>query len=168
MTDRVPCIGCGGLVPDIEGPSHRYMLASPGCWAAYTEMLSGGMGRPSPQPHGALTVDAYAVQHPGVSNPQATQSVWVHLITLHLALECTWPVEQLVRIRRLCADSSAGWPWLEPPVSMGPMTAIDVVEAAGDESGETVRAWIDGAWAAWASHHPEVRAEAGRLVARLG
>ena len=165
---RIPCLGCGGLVPDVEGPSHRYMLASPGCWAAYTETLSGGMSESWPKPHGALTVDAYAVQHPGVPNPQATQSVWVHLITLHVALEGGWPVERLVRIRHLGADSSTGWPWLEPPVSMGPMTAIDVVEAAGDESGETVRAWIDGAWAAWASHHPDVRAEAARLVSRLG
>jgi hypothetical protein len=165
---RVPCIGCGGLVPDVEGPSHRYMLASPGCWAAYTQTLSGGNGGSWVQPHGALTVDAYAVQHPGVPNPQATQSVWVHLITLHLALEGGWPVEQLVRIRRFGADSSAGWPWLEPPASMAPVTAIDVVEAGRHESRELVRGWVEGAWAAWAEHHSEVCDEAARLVAKLG
>jgi hypothetical protein len=144
------------------------MLASPGCWAAYAEMLSGGTGDPWPVPHGALTVDAYAVQHPGVPNPQATQSVWVHLITLHLALEGGWPIEQLVRIRRFGADSSAGWPWLEPPASMGPVTAIDVVQAAPTEAGAVVRAWVEGASAAWAGYQTEVRSEAGRLVARLG
>ena len=53
MTDEpsVTCIGCGGLVPDIDGPSHRYMLASPGCWAAYTGLLGSslaGMDLPEP------------------------------------------------------------------------------------------------------------------------
>src|SRR5262245_21594553 len=29
---RTRCVGCGGLVPKMEGPTHRYMEASPGCW----------------------------------------------------------------------------------------------------------------------------------------
>ena len=144
------------------------MLASPGCWAAYSGMLAGGVGGPWPPPHGALTVDAYAVQHPGVPNPRATQSVWVHLIALHLVLEGGWPTTQLVRVRRLGADSSRRWTWLEPPASMGSVTAIDVVRAAPEGSGEVVRAWVEGAWAAWTTHHGAIRAEAARLVARLG
>jgi Family of unknown function (DUF5946) len=38
----VPCLGCGALVPDSDGPgpTHAYMLASPGCWALYGEVSS--------------------------------------------------------------------------------------------------------------------------------
>lgn len=163
----VACVGCGGLVPDIDGPSHRYMLASPGCWAAYTGML-GGLSGPVPAPHGSLTVDAYAVQHPGVPNPQATQSVWVHLIALHLVLEAGWPPARLVRIRQFAADASGGWPWLAPPASTGPITAIDVASASPAMIGEAVRTWVEGAWAAWEAHHIAVREQAAGLVARLG
>lgn len=29
---RVPCPGCGARFPDRNGPTHRYLEASPGCW----------------------------------------------------------------------------------------------------------------------------------------
>lgn len=147
------------------------MLASPGCWAAYGAFLSGGLqgstSGPLAMPQAALTVDAYAVQHPGVPAPQATQSVWVHLITLHLVLEGGWAPSQAIRLRTIGADASAGWAWLEPPGSMGPVTAIDVVHADELDRSTTVRAWVDGAWAAWSVHHPAVRATAADLVRRL-
>ena len=169
MDRRVACIGCGGLVPDIEGPSHRYMLGSPGCWEAYTSLLGGALaGVVLPSPRGSLTVDAYAVQHPGVPNPQATQSVWVHLIALCLTLEGGWPPDQLVRVRRFGADSATGWAWLQPPTSMGPVTAIDVTAASPPDVADAVRAWVDGAWAAWTDHHATVRRTADILVARFG
>lgn len=143
------------------------MLASPGCWAAYGTTLAGRTSAPLPTPHGTLTVDAYAVQHPGAPGPQATQSVWVHLITLHLVLERGWPASQAVRLRTMAADSSDVRTWLEPPASMGPVTAVDVAGAQDDDLGEVVRAWIDGAWGAWMSHHPAVRSTAARLVTQL-
>ena len=165
---RIPCIGCGGLVPDIDGPSHRYMLASPGCWAAYGGLLGGALaGVEIPEPFGSLTVDAYAVQHPGVPNPQATQSVWVHLVALHLALDERWPSSQLVRIRRFGADRSADLRWLTPPTSMGPVTAIDIAESAPGKAADGVRAWVQGAWAAWNDQHALVRHRAVNLVRLL-
>ncbi len=43
-TDRedaqVRCIRCGALVPDVEGPTHRYIAASPGCWAVFGEVVA--------------------------------------------------------------------------------------------------------------------------------
>jgi hypothetical protein len=162
----VRCIGCGAIVSDVEGPTHRYMLAAPGCWAAYTTLLATA-GLPLPAPHGALTVDAYAVQHPGEPNPQAVQSVWVHLITLHLALERDWPIDRLVAIRRLGADASDGWGWLGPPASMGTVTAIDVARADPTARRDLVRAWVDGAWRAWSDRHDTVRDRAADLLRRL-
>lgn len=164
----VRCRGCGGLVPDIEGPTHRYMLAAPGCWAAYSVVL-GGAALPDdvPEPHRSLTVDAYAVQHPGEPNAQAIQSVWVHLITLHLALERDWPPTRLVIIRRTAADATSTRPWLEPPPAMGAATAIDVASAAEGDVADTVRAWVEGAWDAWKAHHEAVRARASALEDRF-
>lgn len=166
----IVCVGCHGVVPDIAGPIHRYMTAAPSCWRAYTELLGGG-GLP-PSPAVGLTVDAYAVTHPGVPGPQSTPSVWVHLLTLCFVLERRWSVDQANRLRRAAADAFRGWPWLTPPESMGKVTAIDVAAAltAGD-GGHAVsltRRWVDGAWAAWGSHHPAVRARAETLERLLG
>ena len=40
----VACIGCGGLVRAIDGPTHRYMESSPGCWPLYGEVLAREYG----------------------------------------------------------------------------------------------------------------------------
>lgn len=37
-TRAVACVGCRGMVPDVEGPTHPYMQASPGCWQLYGEL----------------------------------------------------------------------------------------------------------------------------------
>ncbi len=165
---RVACVGCGGFVPDIEGPIHRYMTASPGCWQAYTELMAGSMPA---SPLAGLAVDAYAVTHPGVRGPQSTPSVWIHLTTLCFVLERGWPVDRAVRLRTVAADAFDGWPWLEPPTSMGSVTAIDVAAATvdGSEPGTAavVQAWIEGAWQAWTRHHPAVRARADELTRLL-
>jgi hypothetical protein len=89
-------------------------------------------------------------------------------MTLHLAIEAGWPVDQLVRLRRLGADTADGLPWLEPPASMGLVTAIDVVEAERSSVSDVASSWVEGAWDAWASHHPAIRTRAAALVARIG
>ena len=165
----IACVGCHGLVPDIEGPIHRYMTAAPGCWQAYTSLLGGGL---PPSPAAGLAVDAYAVTHPGVPGPQATPSVWVHLTTLCFVLERRWPVDQAIRLRRIAADAFSGWPWLRPPASMGDITAVDLSRAlaAGDGTGAIglTRRWVDGAWAAWGDQHGAIRSRCDQLARLLG
>lgn len=155
-------------MPDEDGPIHRYMTASPGCWRIYTELAAGSLPRTS---RSALAVDAYAVTHPGVPGPQSTPSVWVHLVTLCAVVEKGWPVEHAVRLRRFGADAFDRWPWLERPTSMGDVTVVDVHGAveAGDagRAAALVGAWVDAAWDAWSAHHPAVRARTGELVARF-
>jgi hypothetical protein len=166
VTALVPCVGCRGLVPDEDGPIHRYMSASPGCWRRYTELGAGSMPRTA---RSALTVDAYAVTHPGVPGPQSTPSVWIHLVALCFVLERRWPVDQAIRLRRVAADAFAGWPWLDRPEAMGAITVVDVGGAIGAGDGrraaDLVESWIDAAWAAWAAHHPAVRARTDELAA---
>jgi hypothetical protein len=165
----VECIGCRGVVPVLDGPIHRYMTASPGCWRTYTELMGGGL---PPSPYAGLVVDAYAVTHPGVPGPQSTPSVWIHLATLCFVLERRWPPDQAIRLRRLAADAFRGWPSLERPGHMGEVTAIDVSKALGSGDGslaiELTRSWVNAAWMAWADHHAAVRSRVDELTRSLG
>ncbi|MDQ2965628.1 MAG: DUF5946 family protein [Chloroflexota bacterium] len=155
----VPCAGCGGLVPHLDGPTHRNIGASPGCWAIYGELLARDLPASEFAP---LAVDAYAVQHPGEPGPQSTPSGWIHLIALHLVLESGWPTNRLIRIRTVGADTFRRWPWLQPPPSMGPITAVDV--ASGRAQPDIVERWVRGAWEAWSTQHPAVRERTAGLL----
>lgn len=88
MNGQIKCYGCGALVPDVDGATHKYIGASAGCWAIYGEVLAKEYTeyRTLRSTH-RLTADTYAVQHPGTPNRQATQSVTVHLASLYLVLE---------------------------------------------------------------------------------
>jgi hypothetical protein len=43
-TELRPCPGYEVLVPEIDGPTHRYIGASAGCWAAYGKLLEKEAG----------------------------------------------------------------------------------------------------------------------------
>ncbi len=84
----VACVGCGAVFEDREGPTHRYLESSPGCWASYGEVLAREYSDfPAYGALHRLTVDTYAVQHPGRPSPQCIQSVALHLMSLCLVLE---------------------------------------------------------------------------------
>jgi hypothetical protein len=163
----VNCVGCGGLVPDEDGPVHRYMTAAPACWRLYGELGARGLPRTA---RSALIVDAYAVTHPGVRGPQSTPSVWIHLVTLCATLEQRWPVEEAIRIRRVAADAFDAWPWLDRPTTMGEITVADVdraVRSADPAAAALVEAWVRAAWDAWSGHHGAVRSRLDDLTARF-
>src|ERR1700688_1721358 len=65
------CIGCQAEFARIDGPTHEYVLSSPGCWAAYGEVLAREYRDYRLARLHRLTVDTYAVQHPGVNVPAA-------------------------------------------------------------------------------------------------
>ena len=155
-----PCFGCGAVVPDVDGPTHRYIGASPGCWRLYGEVLGREYADYSrfALVH-RLTVDAYAAQHPGTPSPQSTGSVGVHLVRLHLELECNLPHD---RANEAMLDISSrlkrDFVWLDPPASLGDVTVLDVLGARDpEEHAERVRRWAASVWEAWAPHHETVR-----------
>ena len=167
MANLVRCVGCRGLVPDEDGPVHRYMTASPGCWRIYGELTAGGLPAVA---SAALVVDAYAVTHPGTPGPQSTPSVWVHLITLCAILDRGWRVDQAVRLRRVAADAFSGWPWLDRPESMGEVAAVDLARALAavdPEAPRVVDRWVVSAWEAWSRHHGPVRERTDDLIKRF-
>ena len=81
------CPGCGLDLPEHDGPTHAYIGASPACWALYGELLAREYGELRYPPSHRLTVDVYAIQHPGGGERRAIQSVAVHLMALCLVLE---------------------------------------------------------------------------------
>jgi hypothetical protein len=155
-----PCFGCGAPVPDEEGPTHRYLGASPGCWRLYGEVLGREYADyPRFAPVHRLTVDAYAAQHPGTPSPQSVGSVAAHLIRLHLQLECGLPHDRANdAMLGISSRSKEDFVWLDPPDDLGDVTVLDVLEARDpEEHMERVRGWAASVWEAWAPHHETVR-----------
>ena len=161
------CVGRGAMVPDLEGPTHRYIGASPGCWAAYGRLSEKEASDFRFMRYHQLTVDAYCVQHPGEPSPQSIRSVAVHLVGLHLQLERETPTEGLYtarqRIASLGKEGKLDLVWLEPPTSMGGVTVLRALQAEdADEYGKVARVWAESVWKAWSAYHGIVRSWAIR------
>ena len=162
-----PCPSCGGLFPDVEGPTHRYIASSPGCWATYGEVLAREYGSDALADVHRLSVDAYAAQHPGVPSPQSMKSVGVHLIRLCLTVERGFDVRESNRIMVAVSKVKGRFGWLDPPESLGDLTVADVSSArTGDAHRAAVVAWARSVWGAWSEHHGTVRAWAALLRIR--
>lgn len=156
------CPGCGVRLPHTGGPTHRYIGASPGCWAAFGEVSEKEYGDfRYARVHG-LTVDAYCAQHPGVLSPQAGRSVAVHLVGLCLQMERDLGPEELYaahkRVSSLAKERKRGISWLDPPDLLVAHTILYVLDAEGpEEHADRVREWARSVWEAWAPHHETVR-----------
>ena len=97
------------------------------------------------------------VQHPGVSERRAIQSVGVHLVALCLVLDHGLPPERLSSALQRIVARPPAWRWLDPPVPNGSSTITDVGRAA--ETGDArlpVEAYVRGVWHAWSAHHDTV------------
>ena len=156
--DLEACPGCGAVFPRRDGPVHRYMASSPACWAAFGEVLAREYSDPALLATHRLSVDAYAVQHPGAPSRQSIQSVGVHLVRLCLFLEHGLPPQKANEAMLAAGRIKHGFDWLEPPASLGIITVRDVVRTGGGAAhAAMVRRWAQSAWAAWAPHHAVVR-----------
>ena len=136
------------------------MESSSGCWAAYGEVLAREYGNPAlfARVH-RLTVDAYAVQHPGRPSRQSIQSVALHLVSLCLALEHGATSQEATLALREGTRAKGRYVWLSTPASLGSLTVADVLPAREATAHEVlVRQWAGAAWAAWSLHHSVVRA----------
>jgi hypothetical protein len=104
-----------------------------------------------------MSVDTYAVQHPGVPERRSIKSVAVHLVALCMTVErgldtafATKHMGALVR--------GVEAQWLEPPVPNGRLTVQHPLDAPASEHAVRVREWAEDVWSAWHAHHPTVRA----------
>ncbi len=154
----INCMGCGGSFADIKGPTHRYMESCPGCWAAYGEVLAREYSDQAYFQVHRLTVDSYAVQHPGQPSAQSIQSVAVHLIRLCLLLERGLDMPHANAVMLAAVKSKGSYTWLVPPPSLGSITVADVHRAKdAEEHKRLVRGWAASAWSAWSPHHATIQ-----------
>jgi hypothetical protein len=134
----------------MDGPTHKYVLSSPGCWALYGEILARDHSEYNYPPVHRLVVDAYAVQHPGKPMRQAIQSVTVHLIGLYLSLDKGMDAKQVTQAIGGATQFSDKFIWLDPPQRMGFITVADVVKT------KTLGEYESLGWD-WAIHHAQIR-----------
>jgi len=155
MSDEwTTCVGCGAQVPDIDGPTHKYLESAPGCWAWYGEVLAREYQDFRYGSVHNLTVDAYALQHPGTSSKQTIQSAVLHLLTLHLQLEQGYNSLQAAQARQKLAAHKEEFVWLVPPAHRGTITIVDIRNAPDPASHiERVHAWAREVYSAWEAHH---------------
>ena len=151
------CPGCGVELPSLDGPVHRYMESSPACWAAYGEVLAREYQNPAYMAVHRLTVDTYAVQHPGRPGPQATQSVGAHLISLLAIVERGASQTEATQLLGR-AVANIRFSWLEPLPSMGLLTVVSVLPTStAAEHAQAVERWAASAWQAWSAYHSVIR-----------
>jgi hypothetical protein len=159
------CFSCGALVQEIDGPVHRYMDSSPGCWAAFGEVLAREYSDWRYTKNHRLTVDAYAVQHPGKPSPQTIQSVAVHLTSLYLVLERGMSHQEAAARMQALTKHKAAFFWLEPPATLGSITVRDVLDVESAEAHlHTVERWAHSAWEAWHERRDQIRQWAVTLL----
>jgi hypothetical protein len=162
------CPGCGLRLAPLAAPGEPAVGASPSCWARYGDLLaaelSGRQGGP-PRWH-RLTVDAYAVQHPGEPGRRQTTSVCLHLVMLLLVLEEGMAPDLATTRMGAVLAAEPSFTWLEPPSPNGTVTVADVLAVAGDpvDHEAAVWRWAEDVWRAWAPHHDAARAWARRAL----
>ncbi|MEW6323448.1 MAG: DUF5946 family protein [Acidobacteriota bacterium] len=175
MSNLSRCPGCAAELPIVDGPTHRYIGASPACWALFTGLTTGGSPPVAASPLTPLLVDAYAVQHHGRCCPQAIQSVAVHLLTLYGVLDrqiapsrALWIRMQAVRPGR--CPKHERFEWLEPPdFSRGPSVAAVAAGANPEARARLAEQYVRDVWARWARpHRTTVSAWYDRFVVAQG
>ena len=151
----------------MPGPTHPYLGASAGCWAAWGELqarleIAWQRGRWSP-----LAIDAYAAQHPGDPGRRQAQSVTVHLVSLCLVLEHGWDAADTTHAKRALVQDDPVFPWLEPPRSSGDITIADVLVARPGRADEVVERWARSVWDAWSAHREVIERHAAEVTASV-
>ena len=153
-----PCPGCGGLFAPGDGPVHRHMISSPGCWEAFGQVLAAEYSDLALVPVHRLSVDCYAVQHPGDGSRQAIQSVGLHLARLLLQLVHGLPGEDANEAMLVLARRKSSLPELPRPARFA-ITVADVAPLAGTPGhADAVERWASRTLDDWSRAHDQIRA----------
>lgn len=170
-----PCPGCGALFPPYDGPVHRYVGASAGCWALLNwdvmtagRDTSGLVGQSKiPDTHvqapeisdksrlDSVFGDAYGVQHHGGDSPQAIQSVALHFLNLYgiISGKTTrprWPIKRAMRTRGVFHK-------LKPPPHGSMLTIRHLFPGGGVVTPASREEYVVSVYEAWmALHRPTV------------
>jgi hypothetical protein len=133
------------------------MESSPACWRVFGDVLAAEYSTPELLPVHRLSVDTYAVQHPGGASRQAIQSVGLHLARLYLQLEHPRPPKETKEVMRAFAGRKSSLERLTPPEKFS-MTLADVAPFVGAPShAEKVSEWAHAAWNDWRGAHDYIK-----------
>jgi hypothetical protein len=157
MSGEAPCPGCGVVLPEYDGPTHPYIGASAACWALYGELLAHQYAELGyPECH-RLTLDAYAVQHPGKREARSIKSVATHLCGLYLVLERGLDGPAATALKNRVVAAEPRFMWLNPPGQAEALTVKDVLETRSDiRHCDAIETWARSVWATWELHHETV------------
>jgi len=156
--EDIICPGCGLATAPFDGPVHHYMTSSPYCWNLFGKILAREYQDPSYMVHHRLSVDAFALQHPGTKNPQAAQSVNIHLLSLHLIFSKEMAIPKVMTFMQAYSNVRKGdagcFGWLTPPKIRGNLRVNDILTAESSKAhGMIVRNWAQEVYEAWQAHH---------------
>jgi hypothetical protein len=134
------------------------MESSPGCWEIYGEVLAREYSDRAYATVHRMTVDTYAVQHPGTPSEQSIYSVGIHLLRLFLVFERGYSDAAAAKAMPVLSRLKHSFYWLTPPESLGSKTVRDVWMAEGAaQHTAAVREWAESAWQAWSAHHEQIK-----------
>lgn len=152
------CPGCGASFPEADGPVHAYMRSSPACWAAFGALLAHEYSDPTRMATHRLSVDTYAVQHPGdPADRRAVQSVGLHLARLMRQLEAPTPPSETNDVMLEFSRRKHTLIPLAPPLAFSLTMEKVAPFAGGAQHVEKVREWAHATWGDWAAHHDWIR-----------
>ncbi|MDD2773767.1 MAG: DUF5946 family protein [Elusimicrobiales bacterium] len=145
------CKWCEGGFAGIDGPVHEYIESAPGCWAVYSGILAKEYESYNDmQDTHRLTVDTYAVQHPGKPSRKSRQSVMGHLVSMYYVLEKNMNGASARQKLKEFIERKQKLRWLEPPSFKGTLTVSDVALAKNSEEHKIlVRKWAESVWQTW-------------------
>ncbi len=161
MEEYVPCFSCGAKSLSFKGECHTYMLASPGCYEMFKEVLAREYSDFGYAKANHYTVDSYAVQHPGeISNKKAVNSVGIHLVSLYFLFEKNYDLEKSAEIKMKFAEfnktNEVVHP-LERPEEFEGLTIFDIWDNEDPEKHfELCKRWALNAWNSWRKQHNTV------------
>ena len=151
------CVGCGAQLPAFDGPIHDYMTSSPACWHIFGQILAAEYSTPSLMGVHRLSVDTYAVQHPGDRSRRAIQSVGLHLARLMVQLKSDITPEYTNTLMRRFTKHKSTLKALTPPAAFR-MTVADISPHIGTENhANIVRKWAHATWQDWRHAHDYIR-----------
>lgn len=151
----IQCFSCGAETDDIVGPTHKYLLSTPGCWARYGDVLAKEYSDFAYMAVHQLTVDAYSAQHPGQPNPQTIGSINIHLCSLYAHFKQDVSINRLPQLKSQLAQHKQVFTWLEPPQFLGQWTINEVWLAENPkEHREFVEKWANDVFTQWESAYP--------------
>ncbi len=159
---QAECHGCGAVVPDIDGPVHKYVPSAPGCWQTFGEVQADEAQRfRYPSAH-RMVVDAYMAQHPGNGNDRRDrQSVFVHLVGLCAVLEHDLAHPYVTQLLgRVLRRRQGDFPILARTEGPGPLTVLHMIGADHlDDYERRAREWATAVWQSWNAQHALVQSE---------